>query len=175
VIDPGADGPLIKNAIKEAGVEAKFIINTHGHADHIAANKDFKLPVMIHRDDAAFLKNPYKNMSAFFGFWVTSPYAERLFEDGDQLNIGQLNLKIIHTPGHTPGSICIKTDSVIFTGDTLFKGGVGRTDLTDSSEKDLLNSIKSKLLVLDNNITIYPGHGPSSTIGEEKMANPFIS
>jgi glyoxylase-like metal-dependent hydrolase (beta-lactamase superfamily II) len=174
IIDPGADVPLVKKAIEEIHAKPRFIINTHGHADHIAANKDLGLPVMIHSLDAGFLNNPFKNMSAFFGFFVTSPAAGHLLKDAEKITLGEMTLEVVHTPGHTPGSICIKTDSVIFTGDTLFKCGVGRTDLAGSSEKDLFNSIKNKLLVLDDNIAVYPGHGPSSTIGEERKNNPFL-
>ena len=168
IIDPGADTALIKKAISEAGLTAKYIINTHGHADHIASNKDFKLPVLIHKLDSDFLKSPRKNMSMFFGHWITSPAAERFLEDGEKINIGDLTLEIMHTPGHTPGGISIKVGSVVFTGDTFFKDGVGRTDLPGSSEKDLYNSIKNKLLVLKDDTAIYPGHGPASTIGEER-------
>lgn len=174
VIDPGAEPGRIKKAITDLGVSPKCIINTHGHADHIGANKDLKLPVMIHSQDADFLKSPYKNLSIFFGFWVTSPSAQCLLEDTDRIDIGKLILEIIHTPGHTPGSICIKVDNVVFTGDTLFDGGVGRTDLAGSSEKDLFDSIKNKLLVLNDSIVIYPGHGGSSTIGRQKQINPFL-
>ena len=174
VIDPGAEASRIKKMIADSGLAAKCIINTHGHADHIGANRDLKLPIMIHKKDAGFLKNPYKNMSVFFGLWITSPPAERLLEDKDRINIGDKVLEIVHTPGHTPGSICIRTDSVVFTGDTLFEGGVGRTDLSGSSEKDLLDSIKNKLLVFDDDFVIYPGHGLSSTIGREKRTNPFL-
>lgn len=181
IIDPGADTDEIKHMVKESGVSPRFIINTHGHADHIASNKDFKLPIYIHKLDADFLTSPYKNMSVFFGHWITSPKPERLLSDGDKIDVGELVLEIIHTPGHTPGGICIKCreqaclfPAIIFTGDTLFAGGVGRTDLIGSSEKDLFNSIKNKLLVLDDDIVIYPGHGPSSTIGQEKKTNPFL-
>jgi len=175
IIDPGADAGLIKAEILKAGVEAKLIINTHGHADHISSNKDFNLPIYIHRLDADFLKDPNKNMSAFFGFHITSPDAGRLLEGGEKIKLGDLALEIIHTPGHTPGGICIivwaarrVAHTVVFTGDTLFKDGVGRTDLPGSSEKDLFNSINNKLMVLDDDIPIYPGHGPESTIGEER-------
>ena len=174
VIDPGSEGARITDAIKQSGLSPKFIINTHGHADHIAANRDLGLPVMIHRLDSECLKNPYKNLSVFFSFWVTSPKAERLLEDGDEIEVGGLILKVIHTPGHTPGSICLKTGPVVFTGDTLFAGGIGRTDLPKSSEKDLFDSIKNKLLVLGDDVAIYPGHGPASTIGREKKTNPFL-
>lgn len=168
IVDPGADTPDIKRAIEEAGVAPRFIINTHGHADHIASNKDFKLPIYIHKLDADFLKSPHKNMSLFFGHFITSPAAEHLLEGGEKINIGKLTLEIVHTPGHTPGGISIKTGKTVFTGDTLFKDGVGRTDLPGSSEKDLFDSIVNKLMVLGDDITIYPGHGPSSTIGRER-------
>jgi glyoxylase-like metal-dependent hydrolase (beta-lactamase superfamily II) len=174
IIDPGSETARIKDAIRQAGVLPRFIVNTHGHADHIAANRELALPVMIHRLDSEYLKSPYKNMSVFFGFWVTSPMPERLLEDGDRIKIGDLVLEVIHTPGHTPGSICLRADSVVFTGDTLFAGGVGRTDLVGSSEKALFDSIKKRLLVLGDDVTIYPGHGPASTIGEEKKNNPFL-
>ena len=168
IIDPGADTQDIKRAIEEAGVAPRFIINTHGHADHIASNKDFRLPIYIHRLDADFLRSPRKNMSLFFGHFITSPAAEHLLEGGEKLNVGKLTLEIIHTPGHTPGGICIKNNKIVFTGDTLFKDGVGRADLPGSSEKDLFDSIKNKLMVLGDDIAVYPGHGPSSTIGKER-------
>lgn len=175
IIDPGADTLNIKRAIKEAAVKPGFIINTHGHADHIASNKDFNLPIYIHKLDADFLKSPYKNMSVFFGFFITSPPAERLLEGAEKIMLGEMVLEIIHTPGHTPGGICIKVETshrsvstIVFTGDTLFKDGVGRTDLPGSSEKDLYDSIKNKLLVLGDDVVIYPGHGASSTIGKER-------
>jgi len=168
IIDPGAAADLIKKALSETGLAAKFIINTHGHADHIGSNKDFNIPVLIHKADSAFLKSPYKNMSVFFGHWITSPAAERFLADGEKIDACGMIFEIMHTPGHTPGGICIKTAKIIFTGDTLFAGGVGRTDLSGSSEKDLLNSIRNKLMVLDDSFIIYPGHGPASTIGEER-------
>lgn len=174
IIDPGADTDEIKRAVKRSGVSPRFIINTHGHADHIASNKDFKLPIYIHKLDADFLTNPRKNMSLFFGFLITSPPAGRLLDGGEKIGIGKLALEIIHTPGHTPGGICIKTGKIVFTGDTLFKDGVGRTDLVGSSERDLFDSIKNKLLVFNDDTVIYPGHGPSSTIGKEKKTNPFL-
>ena len=185
IIDPGSEAGRIKKAIVKLGIAPKYIINTHGHADHIGANSEFKLPILIHNLDSDFLKNPRKNMSIFFGFLITSPPASKLLEGGEKINIGKLMLEIIHTPGHTPGSISIIVNvdkragaspapAIIFTGDTLFKDGVGRTDLPGSSEKDLFNSIKSKLLVLDDETAIYPGHGPASTIGEERRNNPYL-
>jgi len=168
IIDPGAEPDKIKKAITKLGVTPKFIINTHGHADHIGANRDFGLPIFIHSLDSDCLTDPYKNVSAFFGFNITSPKAERLLKDGDEMKIGQIDMKIIHTPGHTPGSISILADNIIFTGDTLFENGVGRTDLEGSSEGDLIYSIKNKIFVLGDDVVVCPGHGPSTTIGKEK-------
>ena len=175
VIDPGSDGDdNIKLEIEKNELKLKCIIKTHGHGDHISSNRKFKAPVYIHRLDADFLEDSELNMSASFGFAIKSPPASRLLEDGDIIEIGSLKLKVIHTPGHTPGSISLLSDGIVFTGDTLFMGGVGRTDLAYGSDEQLINSIKYKLLTLDEKTVIYPGHGPSSTIGKEKRENSFI-
>lgn len=174
IIDPGDDFEKIKKRLEEIGLKPKFILNTHGHADHIGANGRFGLPVMIHRADVTFLKNPVKNLSAQFGLTVSSPKSDRLLEDKEKINVGDLVLEVIHTPGHTPGSISFKCDDMVFTGDTLFCEGVGRTDFSYSSEKDLFKSIHEKLLILPDSTKVYPGHGPASTIGHEKANNPFL-
>lgn len=174
IIDPGDDVEKIKKRLEEVGLKPKFILNTHGHADHIGANGGLGLAVMIHRADATFLKNPVKNLSAQFGLTVSSPKPDRLLEDNEKINIGDLVLEVIHTPGHTPGSISIKCDDLVFTGDTLFCEGVGRTDFSYSSEKGLFKSIREKLLILPDSTKVYPGHGPASTIGHEKANNPFL-
>ena len=174
IIDPGADFKKIKNIIDTDGLKPKAIINTHGHGDHIGANARFDLPLWIHRLDAGFLEDPSKNLSITFGRQMIPYSADRCLEDGDILKIGRYSLKVIHTPGHTPGGICLQGDGVVFTGDTLFCGGIGRTDFQYGSEEDIIRSIKEKLLVLDDKYVVYPGHGPSSTIGREKSENPFI-
>ena len=174
IIDPGSDGNEIKREAEKYGLHIKCIINTHGHGDHISSNGKFKAPIYIHRLDADFLKNAELNMSASFGFSIKSPEADRILEDGDVIEIGDLKLKVIHTPGHTPGSISLLSDGVVFTGDTLFMGGVGRTDFPYSSQEKLISSIKEKLLVLDDKTVIYPGHGPLSTIGEEKRTGVYL-
>jgi glyoxylase-like metal-dependent hydrolase (beta-lactamase superfamily II) len=174
VIDPGGDYRKIKKIIDRDGLKPHAIINTHGHGDHIAANSEFGLPIWIHRLDADFLQDPSKNLSATFGFFIKTKQASRLLEDGDVLDIGKSTLEVIHTPGHTAGSISLKGDAVIFTGDTLFCEGIGRTDFAYGSEKDIMHSIKERLLTLPDDYLIYPGHGPSSTIGNEKRHNPFI-
>jgi glyoxylase-like metal-dependent hydrolase (beta-lactamase superfamily II) len=174
VIDPGGDPSKIRRSLKKNGLKLKFVINTHGHGDHIGANAQLGVPVYIHRLDADFLGDPKKNLSQVFLFSIKSPKAARLLEDGDAIKLGSITLEVIHTPGHTPGSICLKTDSVIFTGDTLFRAGVGRTDLPGSDESALFRSIRERLFAFGDDTVIYPGHGEPSTIGDEKRDNPFF-
>ena len=159
VIDPGGDYEKIKNIIDRYSLKPKAVINTHGHGDHIGANNEFGIPVWIHRLDAEFLTDPSRNLSGAFGFFLKTKKASRLLEHGDTLNIGKYNLEVIHTPGHTPGSICLKEDEVIFTGDTLFRQGIGRTDFAYGSEEDIMRSIKERLFTLGDGYIIYPDNG----------------
>ena len=172
IIDPGGEAKKIKDFLKSKGLTPSFIILTHGHIDHIEAVGAFNLPVYIHKDDEEFLYNPDKNLS-LTGFKLDKK-PKRLLDDGDKLQLGNLSLKIIHTPGHTPGGICILCDKILFSGDTLFSSGVGRTDFPYGNSRDLLKSIKDKLLILDDNIQVFPGHGPATTIGKEKEGNPWV-
>jgi len=165
IIDPGADAEKIKKCLKQNNYLARFIINTHGHIDHIGANDRFNLPIFIHKDDASFLDNPEKNLSLWMGNSYRSPAASRLLKDGDKIKIGYLILEVIHTPGHTPGGICLRCENILFSGDTIFCGGIGRTDMPGGSEAVLLKSIKEKLFSIDEEITIYPGHGQPSNEG----------
>ena len=174
LVDPGAEAGRLKKFLRENSLGLKFIINTHGHGDHIAANGYFDAPVYIHRLDKDFLKDPAKNLSGAFGFLINTPEASRLLEDKEKIPFGGSALEIIHTPGHTPGSISIKLDSAIFTGDALFHGSIGRTDFDYGDERVLLDSIRKRLLVFADDTVIYPGHGPESTIGEERRSNPFL-
>ncbi|MCX5679564.1 MAG: MBL fold metallo-hydrolase [Candidatus Omnitrophica bacterium] len=175
LIDPGGDAEKIKDFLEDNGLRLDFIINTHGHGDHIAANSYFRVPIYIHEFDKDFLLDPGKNLSGAFLFPFVSPAASRILKDGDTVKLGTLTMEVMHTPGHTPGSISIALDDVVFTGDTLFAGGVGRTDFEYGSEDALIKSICQKLMPLADDIIIYPGHGPESTIGEERSSNPFIS
>lgn len=180
VIDPGGeeDVDLILNLLQENNFDLKYIINTHGHIDHIAGNKALKAKtkalLLIHKLDAHMLVDTNKNISIFTGKEICSSPADRFLEEGDEIILGSLKLTVFHTPGHTPGGISLALNNIVFTGDTLFAGGVGRTDLPDGSYQDLQKSIKEKLLILDDDKIIYPGHGPSSTIGEERRTNPYI-
>lgn len=175
IIDPGGDYKKIKKLIDVNGLQPQAVINTHGHGDHIGADSKFNLPIWIHSSDAEFLQDPSKNLSGALGFLLKTEPASRLLKEGDVLTIGSVKLEVIHTPGHTPGSICLKTDGAVFAGDTLFYEAIGRTDFVYGSEKDILRAIKEKLFILDDDLIIYPGHGRSSTIGHEKKNNPFIS
>ena len=172
IIDPGGDFQKIRSFIRSRNLTPLFIINTHGHADHIAANSQFGLPVYIHEDDAGFLSDPHKNLSP--SPFIVQGRPERLLKDGNIIKAGNLNLEVIHTPGHTPGSICLLCGETLFSGDTLFASGVGRTDIPYSSAEKLINSIKSKLFVLADNIKVYPGHGPATTIGQEKKRKEIV-
>ncbi|KJS20327.1 MAG: beta-lactamase [Clostridiaceae bacterium BRH_c20a] len=180
VIDPGDEGAKLVEAITNLGIRIKYIINTHGHHDHIKANKEVKettgAEILIHTSDAAMLTDPSRNLSHYLGEKTTEPKADKELTDGDIISFGNITLKVLHTPGHTPGCICLlnTTKKICFTGDTLFNGSVGRTDLPGGNYKTLTNSLKDKLINLSNEVKIYPGHGPSSTIGEEKAINPFL-
>ncbi|MFC1509634.1 MBL fold metallo-hydrolase [Candidatus Omnitrophota bacterium] len=175
IIDPGGDYGKIKKIIDKFGLKPQVVINTHGHGDHIGADGNWNLPIWIHRLDADFLQDPSKNLSGAFGFLLKTKAAARSLEEGDLLKIGKYTLEVIHTPGHTPGGICLKGGGVVFTGDTLFREGVGRTDFAYGSEEDLIRSIKEKLFVLGDDIVVYPGHGDNSTIANEKSNNPLMS
>ncbi|HHY04191.1 MAG TPA: MBL fold metallo-hydrolase [Thermoanaerobacterales bacterium] len=178
VIDPGGNPEDILNALKEEDFELEYIILTHGHQDHIGGLPKIKevtgAPIAIHEKDASMLVSPRDNLSAYMGKELTYPSADIELKDGQELKVGDLILTIIHTPGHTPGGICIKVNDIVFTGDTLFAGSVGRTDFPGGSFDQLIESITSKLLPLGDKITIYPGHGGYSTIEQEKSSNPFL-
>lgn len=174
LIDPGGGLLDIKRFVEKNNLKLVFVINTHGHGDHIAADDAYDLPLYIHTLDRDFLKDTSKNLSSSIGFPLTARDPARLLNDGDLIKLGELELEIIHTPGHTPGSISIKVGGAVFTGDALFAGSIGRTDFPYGDEKKLIESIKNKLFTLDEETIIYPGHGEPSTIGEEKRSNPFF-
>ena len=179
-IDPGGEesAELILDHLKENNFNLKYIVNTHGHIDHIIGNNALKANtkalLLIHKLDANMLIDTTKNFSIFMGTDIYSPPADRLLVGDDEIILGSLRFITIHTPGHTSGSICLLLNDIVFTGDTLFAGSVGRTDLPGASFRDLQKSIKGKLLNLSDDKIIYPGHGPSSTIGKERKTNPYI-
>lgn len=166
VIDPGTDRETeAKKILKEIefnGFKIKYIVNTHGHPDHTRGNKIFReatdAPILIHEYDTPMLKGPL---------------ADKMLHEGDSVRVEGIVLRVLHTPGHSPGSITLVGNDVVFTGDTLFTGSIGRYDLPGGSLKEIKKSLK-KLMILPDHMKVYPGHGPTSTIGEERRSNPFL-
>ncbi len=184
IIDPGGDPDEISSVIRRENLTPVILINTHGHVDHIAANRALKdryeVPLAIHQEDAASLTDPALNLSDLGLGRIDSPPCDRELRDGDEVIVGRLKLEVLATPGHSPGSICLLLSrpdepDILFTGDTLFAGGVGRTDFPGGSMNQLMESIRNRLLSLPEDTIILPGHGPHSSIGEERNSNPFIT
>lgn len=178
VIDPGGNSRDILNALQRTRLRAAAIVNTHAHFDHIIALNEVRsathAPFMIHTDETPVLATAEQS-AAVFGMRVTQPApAERLLNDGDEVKVGEIVLHVLHTPGHTPGGICLLQDKRVFVGDTLFQGSIGRTDLPGGDYATLMQSIRDKLLPLADDTVVFPGHGQSTTIGEEKQLNPFV-
>jgi hydroxyacylglutathione hydrolase len=172
IIDPGDEPDKIKRVLARYRLKPGLIINTHGHIDHIGADDAFGVCVYIYKDDADFLSDPNLNLSGFFDIplRITSP--RRTLKDKEEIRLGKIRLQVLHTPGHTPGGICLLLKepkaNIVFSGDTLFCQGIGRTDLPLASLEQLKKSVEEKLFVLDNQTKVYPGHGKSTTIGQEK-------
>lgn len=180
VIDPGDDAQRILKVLADAKLTVVAIINTHGHFDHVGANKRLKettgADIMIHSADAAMLQELSVTAMAFGLKAENSPPADRLLADGDTITFGEKSLTVFHTPGHTPGGITLycKDEKTAFAGDTLFYGSIGRTDLPGGNYETLISSIKNQLFSLPDETVVYTGHGPKTTIGTEKQYNPFL-
>lgn len=178
VIDPGGDAKEILTMLEDNGLQLKYILLTHGHGDHIGGLQELKkktnAPVYMHKDDHYLLQDKNRNYSAMMGGPAIEMSADAFLTDGEGLELGELKLKVIYTPGHTQGGICIHVNDSVFTGDTLFANSIGRTDLDGGNYELIIRSIKEKLMVLDDDTTVFPGHGPASKIGIEKVTNPYI-
>jgi glyoxylase-like metal-dependent hydrolase (beta-lactamase superfamily II) len=177
IIDPGADPLQILDFINRKELKIKYIINTHGHYDHIGANNEIKSvlnsTIYIHRLDEKMLSSPTKNLSLFLGKLYKTE-ADVVVEEGDEFKIDNKVFKILHTPGHTPGSMSLMVDDYLFCGDLVFKDGIGRTDLFGGSSRDLALSIKNKILILNDDVKLYPGHGPETTVKYIKENNYMV-
>ncbi|MFO7709112.1 MAG: MBL fold metallo-hydrolase [Desulfobacterales bacterium] len=178
VIDPGDEADRILLSLAEDRLTVTQIINTHGHFDHVGANARLKTatgaPISVHGLDAPMLSQ-LSRMAAMWGMSAEdSPVPDRLIEEGDRIAAGTITFRVIHTPGHTPGGVSLLADGHLFVGDTLFAGSVGRTDFPGGDFETLKASIQQKLFVLDDALHVHTGHGPDTTIGEEKRHNPFV-
>jgi glyoxylase-like metal-dependent hydrolase (beta-lactamase superfamily II) len=178
VIDPGEEGDRILQAVADSNLTVKYIINTHGHMDHVSANKRIHevtgAPIFIHALDAPML-DQVANSAAAWGLKAdNSPAPERKLQDGDEITFGKITLSVIHTPGHTLGGISLYAKDDVFVGDTLFAGSIGRTDFPGGSFETIKESIQQKLFTLGDDVRVHTGHGPTTTIGQEKRHNPFV-
>lgn len=169
VIDPGGDVDKILMALAKENLRCVYIINTHCHFDHSAGNRRLKkvtgAQLIIHRADAPMIMHPE----------VDSPPPDRYVEEGDFITFGDISLKILHTPGHSRGGISLATDQMVFVGDTLFEGSIGRTDFPGGDYEGLLRHVKEKIFPLGDDVVIFPGHGPKTTVGRERRTNPFFN
>jgi len=181
IIDPGGNGALILETVQRLKLDVKLVVNTHGHVDHIAANREVMegtgAPLAIHPDDANMLTNPLRSFAILMGKIHPSPPATVLLEEGSTVEFGSIVLQVLHTPGHSAGSISLwcADEKAVFSGDVLFNLSIGRADLPGGSQRVLLQSIREKLFTLPDDTVVYPGHGPVTTIGFERVHNPWAS
>lgn len=178
VLDPGGEVAPILARAREMELTVALIVNTHGHYDHIVGNaalvRATDAPLAVHELDAPLLYTSQYDFSILLGLQREPCRPDRLLRDGDTVEVGALSFQVLHTPGHTPGGICLRGHGVLFSGDTLFNQGIGRTDLPGGDMETLLHSLEEVVLALDEDLVVYPGHGPRTTIGYEKRYNPFL-
>lgn len=179
MIDPGDEPERIVRFLKTLGSKPRYIIATHTHFDHVlgveGVRKAVEAPFLIHGDDLPMLQSMQDRARRLMGLRVqTPPRVDRFLTDGEKLSIGNETIKVLHTPGHSPGSISLSGDGYVLTGDALFNQSIGRTDLPGGDLPVLVRSIREKLFRLGEEIIVYPGHGPETTIRDEKLANPFV-
>ena len=177
IIDPGAEADHIMRVVEDLGLNIKLIVLTHGHMDHVGALKEVKevtgAQIAIHTEDAPSLQGSImRHMFSRSSEPLPSP--DVLLKEGDTVDVGELHFQVLHTPGHTPGGICLLAEGIVFTGDTLFNFGIGRADFPGASYDQEVESIRNKLMPLPDNTIVCPGHGPDTTIGVERKVNPFL-
>lgn len=178
VIDPGADPDKIFRALRDKNLNPVVLINTHGHVDHIGANQDIKerfdIPLLLHQADLPLLQNALLSEIALLLGARKSPDPDGFLSDGQEIRFGRESLKVLATPGHSPGGVCLLGQDLLLSGDTLFCGGVGRTDLPGGYWDELVRSIRQRIFTLPGNVRVYPGHGPSTSVESEKDTNPYL-
>ncbi|RII26734.1 MAG: MBL fold metallo-hydrolase [Geobacter sp.] len=181
VIDPGADAERVLAAVSRLGLKISHVINTHGHFDHVGGNKAVLAAtgaqLLIHEGDIHYLTRAADAAAMYNLVTENSPRPDRVLEDGMTVSFGTHSLRVLHTPGHSPGGCCLylAEEGIVITGDTLFADGVGRTDFPGCSHQALIESIRDQLMTLPDETRAFPGHGPSTTIGHERLHNPYIS
>lgn len=177
IVDPGGDAERILDAVKKLGIKIGAIFLTHGHSDHIVAleevRKALKVKVYMHSADTPILTK-IGDLGLYMGQREACAPADEDLTDGEQLTVAGMDIKVLATPGHTPGGVCLVVANVVFCGDTIFAESIGRTDLPGGSYKQLLTSIKEKILTLSDDMQLLPGHGPGTTVGWERRRNPFL-
>jgi glyoxylase-like metal-dependent hydrolase (beta-lactamase superfamily II) len=178
VVDPGGNPEVILAKTSELGGTVKYVIDTHGHIDHIAANCEVVeatgAELLVHDLDAKMLAHPDRNLSNLMGVRFTSPAPRRLLKEGDKVLVGECEMTVLYTPGHTPGGICLLAQGFAFTGDTLFVDSIGRVDFPGGSEEQMMTSLRRLQLVLKRETVLYPGHGEPGTFGRALLVNPFL-
>lgn len=178
VIDPGGDADEILAGIESLELTVRCIFDTHGHPDHVAANAAVReatgATLYIHAADRAMIESP-DPMAVMIAGGLDACASDATYDEGDEIEVGELTVRVMHTPGHTPGGVCLRVGDDVFTGDTLFAGGIGRTDLPGGSGPALSDSLRRLLEELDPATRIHPGHGPSSTMAEEARSNPWLT
>lgn len=178
IFDPGAEAERILQIVTSHEFSLKYVLNTHGHPDHVGAVADIVeqtgAPFLMHEDDMYLIEGFDSDPIRAFLSARTPPKPDRFLQDDETIAVGSLTLKVLHTPGHTPGGVCFLAENAVFSGDTLFANSIGRTDLPGGNYQQLLTSIRQRLLPLDGNTIVYSGHGQSTTIAHEQRYNPFL-
>lgn len=178
VIDPGGDTPVVLRTLENKGLSPSAILATHGHFDHVEGLASLKratgAPICVHAGDRSLIEG-MKDQGLLFGMRVeAAPPPDRYLEDGQEIAFGKLSLRVVHTPGHSPGSVSYLMDKMVFVGDLLFAGSIGRTDLQGGDYDTLIRSVRTRIFTLPEDTVVYPGHGPATTVGREKRINPFF-